>query len=54
MTNRQAIEIMKIEKECVLRQDTPKCDRKCQYCDLLVNTDDVVKAYETVIKALGG
>ena len=52
MNNKRAIEIMKIEKECVLRQDTPKCDKRCQYCDLLVNAADVILAYDTAIKAL--
>lgn len=47
--------IMQIEKECVLRQDTPKCNRDtcgCQCCDLIQDADEVVEAYELVVKAL--
>ena len=52
MTNERAAEIMKIERKCVKRQGTPKCDRKCQNCDLLVNTADVIEAYDKAIVAL--
>lgn len=51
----EAMKIMKIEKECVLRQDTPKCNRDtcgCQCCDLIQDADEVVEAYELAIQAL--
>ena len=47
--------IMECEKECVLRQDTPKCNRDscgCQCCDLIQDADEVVEAYDTIIDLL--
>lgn len=55
MTNERAIEILNCEKECVLRQDTPKCNRDecgCQCCDLIQETADVIEAYNVAIKVL--
>ena len=51
----EALKIMQIEKECVLRQDTNKCNRDtcgCQCCDLIQDADKVVTAYELAILAL--
>ena len=48
----KAIKIMKIEQECVRRQDTDLCNRDecgCQCCDLIQKTEDVLEAYETAI-----
>ena len=55
MTNEEAARIMAIEKECVLRQDTDKCNREscgCQCCDLIQETKDVLEAYDKAIVAL--
>lgn len=55
MTHEQAQKLMSIERTCVLRQDTPECNRDengCQCCDLLQSTDDVLKAYKVAMKAL--
>lgn len=55
MTNSRAIEIMINEQECVMRQDTPDCCRDecgCQCCDLILDTDEVIAAYDHVIKLL--
>ena len=55
MTPERAREIMQIERTCVLRQDTPECNRDecgCQNCDLIQDADEVVAAYDTAIKAL--
>ena len=49
------IRILEIEKQCVLRQDTPECNRDecgCQCCDLVQNADEVISAYDTAINML--
>lgn len=52
MTNEEAREIMLTEWECVDRQDTPKCDRDCRHCDLVMDSELVREAYRMAIKAL--
>jgi len=52
MTPKRTAEILRIEKECVERQDTPRCNRDtngCQCCDLIQKTEDVLEAYNTAI-----
>lgn len=46
------IRILEIEKTCVLRQDTPECNRECANCDLVQNADEVISAYDTAITFL--
>lgn len=46
------IRILEIEKQCVLRQDTPECTRECSFCDLVQNADEVISAYDTAINIL--
>lgn len=44
---------MKVERECVTRNDGTNCDRDCANCDLLVeNTSDIIDAFDTVIDKL--
>lgn len=55
MNINEAINVLKAEKECVLRQDTPKCNRDtcgCQCCDLVQDTETVLEAYDMAIEAL--
>lgn len=52
MTKWEAVGVLKFEKACVLRQDTPRCDRDCGKCDLLLPTEDVLQAYDMAIAAL--
>lgn len=52
MTRKEADGVIKFEKACVLRQDTPRCNRDCKKCDLLLPTEDVLTAYDMAIKAL--
>jgi len=52
MTRKEAAGVIKFEKTCVLRQDTPRCNRDCKKCDLLLPTEDVLTAYDMAIKAL--
>lgn len=52
MTPQEAREIILTEWECVDRQDTPKCDRDCRHCDLVMDTELVREAYRMATKAL--
>lgn len=53
MTRQRAAELMEIEKTCVLRQgDISKCDRRCEECDLVQDSDEIVEAYNLAIEAL--
>ena len=51
MTNERAIEVIKIEKKCVLR-NMRGCDRKCENCDLVMESEDILLAYDIAIMAL--
>ena len=53
MTNERAIEILRTEKKCVLR-NIRGCDRECGHCDLVLPDEDILTAYDTAIKALEG
>lgn len=57
MDARTAIDLLKIEKECVLRQDTALCCKHtlgCEKCDLVQDTTDITKAYDFAIDKLYG
>lgn len=41
--------VLERERECVLRQDTPECNRDCKNCDLVLPKEKVVRAYDNVI-----
>lgn len=51
MTNARAIEILKIEKECIIRNEIG-CDRKCEKCNLVQTTDELIAMYDLVIKKM--
>ena len=54
----RTIKLLKIEKECVLRQDTVDCQRMldgsltCINCDLVQEDKDILEAYDTAIECL--
>lgn len=48
----ETLKVMETERECILRQDTPRCDRNCKTCDLCLPTYQVMNAFENVIKVL--
>ena len=54
MNMNQVTKILKTEKECVERQDTPKCNRDCGNCDLLLPTEEVKQAYTLAIGCIEG
>lgn len=51
MINKEAIEIIENEYECVKRASTG-CDRNCSICDLLQIDKVIFEAYDLAIKAL--
>lgn len=52
LTLDDVIDILQNEQECVKRAAADKCNRKCEKCDLLRDTDNILKAYEIAIKNL--
>lgn len=50
MTIDEAIALVKIERECVIRADA--CDRKCEKCDLLQDSTDLTDMYEQLAEWL--
>lgn len=50
MTIDEAIALVKIERECVIRADI--CDRKCEKCDLLQDSTELTDMYEQLAEWL--
>ena len=50
MTNEEIIELIKTEKQCVLRADT--CDRKCGSCILVQDSNKLLEMYDEIIYIL--
>lgn len=49
----RAIELMRVERECVIRNDKGvNCDRDCSSCDLLQKTSDIIEAYGIAIEKM--
>ena len=51
MTENEAIEIINLEKQCVLR-NIKGCDRNCKKCDLLKADKEILEGYDMAISAL--
>lgn len=52
MTRERAIELLKIERECINRNNQPfgkNCDRNCGKCDLMQNTEELLEMYDFVL-----
>ena len=52
MTHDRAIELLKIERECINRNNQSfgeNCDRNCGKCDLVQNTEELLNMYDYVI-----
>lgn len=57
MTNKRALELLKIERECINRNNQQlgkNCDRDCLNCDLLQETEELLEMYDFVIEHLKG
>ena len=52
MTIREVHDLMENELRCVQRASVNGCDRECDTCPLVRDTDDIVAAYGYVIKML--
>ena len=56
MTDKEIINVLENEMECVNRQDGPKCPRfigmTCAACDLITDTSKVLEAFQAAIDAL--
>lgn len=48
----RAVRVLETEAECVRRQGSPKCDRKCENCDLLMETSEILEGYQIAIDTL--
>ena len=48
----ESLTILKIERECVKRNDGINCDRNCGDCDLLMEAQAVEEAYDVTINEL--
>lgn len=52
MTRERAIELLKIERECINRNNQSfgkNCDRNCGKCDLMQNTEELLEMYDFVL-----
>ena len=52
MTGERAIEVHRTLLACTKRQHTPRCNRQCTSCDLLLSQKDVREALETSIQVM--
>lgn len=52
MTPKEAIECLKNEKLCILIADKNECTRECSKCDLIMETDTLLTAYDMAIEAI--
>lgn len=48
----KAVHIIQKEKECVIRASHEGCNRDCGKCGLLMDSQDIIEAYDTAIEAL--
>ena len=50
MTDNEIIKIIENERECVCRANV--CNRNCYTCDLVMNDEDIIEAYDKVLHIL--
>lgn len=48
----KVIDVIKTERECVWRASHDECVRDCVNCDLLLDAEDILEAYDKLIKIL--
>lgn len=46
------IKIIKTERECVVRACNDLCNRHCDKCDLLLDENDIIHAYDEILLRL--
>jgi len=54
MTVQRVVELLKIELECIKRNNGSSCDRHCESCDLLQDSQELIDCYETALFLLQG
>ena len=52
MTITRIIELLKIEHKCMLRASHDECDRKCENCELVQDSQELHEMYTSVNKIL--
>lgn len=54
MNIKKIIKILRTEEFCVkiANANVGICDRKCEECPLVMNSEDIIEAYEKTIKIL--
>lgn len=45
----EVVRILRIERDCVKRNEDKNCTRDCEVCDLVQDTDVLIRAYTTAI-----
>ena len=45
----RVVEILRIEQECVSRNNGVNCDRDCANCDLVLDAEEILEAYTIAI-----
>lgn len=46
------IKILRTEEFCVKIANADICDRKCEECPLVMNSEDIIEAYEKTVEIL--
>jgi uncharacterized protein YecT (DUF1311 family) len=54
MTNQELIDILQINKECILYNQEIQCNPKCKRCYYHVADYKLIEAYNQLIEILGG
>lgn len=49
MDRETIVKVLMHEKACIMRQDTPQCDHRCDMCDLLLPTPVILNVYDYLI-----
>ena len=49
MTTEQILKVLKTEKECIERQGTDKCDKRCGWCELCLPDKEILDVYDYLI-----
>lgn len=46
------IKVLQTEKSCVWRNDNGGCDRDCEHCDLVMDSQVILNAYDKAIEII--
>lgn len=48
----KAVKVLKTEKECIMRNAAEDCNRNCKKCDLALDYEEIINAYNEAIDVL--